>query len=63
MEEVNSVRQWPRVPWASAQTPDSSRHTSEVDVIHISLMDELLACNPRAFVCFVHGMSQDAFDP
>jgi hypothetical protein len=34
-----------------------------VDVIHISLMDELLAHHFYAYVCFIHGISQDAFDP
>jgi hypothetical protein len=35
----------------------------QVDMIHVSLMDELLAHCLCACVCFIHGISQDAFDP
>jgi len=63
MEEVNSVSQWLGAPWVSTQTPNPSWHAFKVDIVNVSLMDELLAHPLYACVCFIHGISQDAFDP
>ena len=35
----------------------------QVDIVNVSLMDELLARPLYACVCSIHGISQDAFDP
>jgi hypothetical protein len=62
MEEVNSVRQWQRYTVSSAQTPSLSWHTYKVDAMCVSLTDEPLARPSHAYVCFIRGISLDAFE-
>jgi len=62
MEVIPSVRVWRRKHHRLCLNSRSIMAHCKVDVMFISLIDEPLAQFPHAFVCFIRGISLDAFE-
>lgn len=62
MEVIPSVRVWRRKHHRFCLNSRSIMAHCKVDATFISLIDEPLAQFPHAFVCFIRGISLDAFE-